>query len=293
MVDIATPGVAAQLAKRIANDIDEYIINSYDGGHRWHLGGSQIGEDCKRKLWYIFRWCFRDNYKKPDNHARMIRLFNRGHREEERFIEWLEGIGAEVWSHDENGEQFKISAVNGHFGGSLDGICKLPPSYGIDEKVLLEFKTSGTGSAFNKTVENGMAVEKPTHYAQTSVYGSDPKYNLRYCLYFIINKNDDSLHIELVKLDHDLGKQLRKKAELIILSDKPPQRISENPTFFTCKFCHAHDICHKGELPARNCRSCKHSKPVENAEWYCEVWNNVIPRDFVPKGCDRWESITK
>ncbi|WBF76730.1 hypothetical protein PSV3_00028 [Septimatrevirus PSV31] len=34
--------------------------------------------------------------------------------------------------------QYRISGVMGHFGGSLDGIARLPERYGIDEPVLLE-----------------------------------------------------------------------------------------------------------------------------------------------------------
>lgn len=303
-VALDAPGVAKAVAKRIAEDIDEYNIRAYDGGHRWHLGASLIGEECKRKLWYIFRWCYHETAPTPKDHGRKLRLFNRGHREEARFIEWLKGIGAQVWTHETpdvyneqgeiviEGKQFRVSAVMGHFGGSLDGIARLPERYGIDEPVLLEFKTSGTGQGFNKSVEDGMPVAKPQHFAQTSTYGSDPAYNFRYCLYFIINKNDDSLHVELVKLDWNLGNNMRTKAEQIILSQEPPPRISDNPTFRNCSYCPAKDICHKGAIPEKNCRSCKNARPVENGEWFCDVHNGVIPRDFVPQGCPSYVPIT-
>ena len=303
-VALDSPGVAKAVARRIAEDIDEYNIRAYDSGHRWHLGASLIGEECKRKLWYVFRWCFRETAESRSNHARKQRLFNRGHREEARFIEWLEGIGAEVWTHETpdiynekgkieiEGKQYRVSAVMGHFGGSLDGIAKLPPRYGIEEPVLLEFKTSGTGAGFNKSVDSGMSVAKPQHFAQTSTYGSDPKYLFRYCLYFIINKNDDSLHVELAKLDWNLGDNMRAKAEQIILSQEPPPRLSDNPTFHKCGYCAAKEICHKGAIPEKNCRSCKSASPVENGEWLCAVHNDVIPREFVPQGCPSYFPIT-
>ena len=44
---------------------------------RPYLGMSQIGHHCERYLWLSFRWCF-DSYFEP----RMLRLFARGHREE-------------------------------------------------------------------------------------------------------------------------------------------------------------------------------------------------------------------
>lgn len=293
-VSLDAPGVAKALAKRILEDIDEYCVRTYDGGHRSHLGASLIGRECKRYLWYVFRWCLHEKTT-----GRQQRLFNRGHREEARFIEWLEGIGFKVWfenrdeAPNEKGEypQYRISDVMGHFGGSLDGIAILPERYGIEEPVLLEFKTNGTGAGFNKLAEDGMPIAKPEHFAQTSTYGK--KYNFRYCVYLNINKNDDSLHVEVVKLNHQLGEQMIIKAEQIITSQTPPARLSDNPTFYKCGYCAMKDICHKGAIPEVNCRSCAFARPVENAEWFCEVHNGNIPKDFIPKACPSYKAITQ
>ena len=293
-VSLDAPGVAKALAKRILEEIDEYCVRTYDGGHRSHLGASLIGRECKRYLWYVFRWCLHEKTT-----GRQQRLFNRGHREEARFIEWLEGIGFKVWFENrdegpnEKGEypQYRISDVMGHFGGSLDGIAILPERYGIEEPVLLEFKTNGTGAGFNKLADDGMPIAKPEHFAQTSTYGK--KYNFRYCVYLNINKNDDSLHVEVVELNHGLGEQMIMKAEQIIMSQTPPARLSDNPTFHKCGYCHLKDICHKGAVVEVNCRSCAFARPVENAEWFCEVHNGNIPKEFIPNACPSYKAITQ
>ena len=293
-VNLDAPGVAKALAKRILEEIDEYCVRTYDGGHRSHLGASLIGRECKRYLWYVFRWCLHEKTT-----GRQQRLFNRGHREEARFIEWLEGIGFKVWfenrdeAPNEKGEypQYRISDVMGHFGGSLDGIAILPERYGIEEPVLLEFKTNGTGAGFNKLADDGMPIAKPEHFAQTSTYGK--KYNFRYCVYLNINKNDDSLHIEVVKLNHNLGEQMIMKAEQIIMSQTAPARLSDNPTFHKCGYCHMKEVCHKGAVVEVNCRSCAFARPVENAEWSCEVYNGNIPKDFIAKACPSYKAITQ
>lgn len=295
-VDLDSPGVAKALAKRIKEDIDHYCATEYDDGPRRHLGASLIGHECKRYLWYVFRWCLHEKHD-----GRQQRLFNRGHREEARFIEWLEGIGVQVWFEDRNSPpdaegnypQYRISGVNGHFGGSLDGIAKLPERYGIDEPVLLEFKTNGTGAGFNKLGSDGMPVAKPQHFAQTSTYGF--KYGFRYVLYLNINKNDDDLHIEVTKLDHKLGAQMEIKAEQIITAEKPPARLSDNPTFHKCGYCAMKGICHEKKAPERNCRSCSFAVPVENAEWFCSLpaHNANIPREFIPQGCGEYKAITE
>lgn len=293
-VNLEAPGVAKALAKRILEDIDEYCVRTYDGGHRSHLGASLIGRECKRYLWYVFRWCLHEKTT-----GRQQRLFNRGHREEARFIEWLEGIGFKVWFENrdevpnEKGEfpQYRISDVMGHFGGSLDGIAVLPERYGIAEPVLLEFKTNGTGAGFNKLADDGMPIAKPEHFAQTSTYGK--KYNFRFVVYLNINKNDDSLHVEVVKLNHNLGEQMIMKAEQIITTQTPPARLSDNPTFHKCGYCAMKDICHKGAIPEVNCRSCAFARPVDNAEWFCEVHNGNIPKDFIAKACPSYKAITQ
>lgn len=280
--------MAKAVSRRILEDIDAYCVEKYNDGYRNHLGASLIGRQCKRYLWYIFRWCFQEQFT-----GRQLRLFNRGHREEARFIEWLRGAGFEVWEEDPTtNNQFRISAVMGHFGGSLDGIAKLPERYGIKEPVLCEFKTNGTGAGFNKLEKDGMTLAKPQHFCQTSTYGCMPEYNFEYCLYLNINKNDDSLHVELVKLDHNLGRNMLVKAEQIIMSQVAPSRLSDNPTYQECSWCAAKEICHKGALPEKNCRSCKAARPFENAEWYCEVYNGIIPKDFIKLGCDNYFPIT-
>lgn len=281
-----TPATATQIQKRIAKAIDDFCVEKYDDGHRTHLGASLIGHECSRYLWYVFRWV-----KKEKFDARMLRLFNRGHKEEERFIEWLEGIGCKVWAEDENGNQFRISGVFGHFGGSLDGIVKLPEEWGIEEPLLLEFKTSGTGSPFTKTKERGMKLEKPQHFAQTSTYGM--KMGFRYVLYMIINKNDDAIHLEVTELDHNLGEQMEAKAEKIITSQEPPPKISQSKTFHKCGWCAFSEICHDNGIAEKNCRSCKHAVPGEEASWLCSLnGNQPIPKEFIPKGCDAHSSIT-
>lgn len=295
-LNFESPGISRAVSERLKSDIDNYCQTAYDDGHRSHLGASLIGKECSRYLWYVFRWVYHHKFD-----GRMQRLFNRGHREEERFVEWLRGVGCQVWTHDtskpanEKGEhpQFRVSGVLGHFGGSCDGIARLPEHYGIHEPVLTEFKTNGTGAAFNKLGDSGMALAKPDHFAQTSVYGykgiNGTKFN--YVLYMNINKNDDSLHVEIVKLDHKHGAQLEAKAERIIFSQEPPARLSENPTFRTCAYCDMKGVCHNNKPVEVNCRSCKYARPVDNAQWFCENHNDLIPKEFIKTGCGNHKPI--
>lgn len=292
-VELDAPAVAAQVAKRLKEDVELWAQKTYDTGPRSHLGGSLIGHDCLRYLWLHFRWCYHEKFS-----GRMLRLFQRGHKEENSFIEYLRGIGCQVWEFDDENaaeedkgkKQFRISGSMGHFGGSLDGIVKLPPHYGIDEPLLAEFKTNGTGRGFNSLSEKGMILSKPQHFAQTSTYGY--AYGFRYVLYMNVNKNDDDLYIEVVPLSMSLGKQCFEKADRVIGSREPLPMISKSPAKVPCTYCCYKDICFNGKLPEKNCRSCKSSIPVDNAQWFCETWNALIPNeDAIKQACGEWKPI--
>ncbi len=64
-------------------------------GPRRYLGASVIGHPCDRFLWMHFRGIHRERFD-----GRMLRLFDRGQREESVFIQELRWIGAEVMDRD-------------------------------------------------------------------------------------------------------------------------------------------------------------------------------------------------
>ncbi len=288
MINLSIPTDRDRLAEFIQDDINEFCSTFYESGHRKHLGASELGEECWRKLWYGFRWT-----KLDVRDGRILRLFNVGHQAEPRFISYLRGIGFEVreFEDEETKKQFRIVGAKGHYGGSLDGMCKAPIRYQLSEDIVLlnEFKTNNTGSGYTAIAEKELAKSKPKHWAQMCQYGA--KKGLRYGLYMIENKNDSDITIKIVELDWNYGKQLEKKAEQIIFAKEPPPKISENPAFFNCKFCHQAGICHRGEQPEKNCRSCRQAVPVEDGQWNCTFHNSIIPDEWIKKGCDQWLPI--
>lgn len=316
--------------------IDDANFADREKGNRKHLGGSLIGRKCKRQLWYSFRWARTVNHK-----ARMLRLFNRGHREEFEFVKHLRRVGINVreysqrllyhdasdsytladWGplteaeiatlydvtdssfHIERAKkqnvelkQWRISDINGHFGGSLDGIADAPfvvsDTFGnfipANEEFLCEFKTHNTKS-FTNLVALRVKEAKAEHYRQMQTYMR--KRNLRYALYMAVNKNDDDLYLEVVVADYAIGDEMVAKANVIINARQPPERISSSPTNMECKWCDFYKLCHYAEPMEKNCRTCKHSVPVEAGEWQCGKWNQLIPSDFVPQGCNDYEPI--
>lgn len=284
---------------------------------REHLGASSIGAPCARAIWYDFRWA-----KERQFSGRMLRLFDRGHKEEERFTRWLRMAGYEVranakrllcvddvyqlvdWDnpdfspyddvsddplHIERATQWGTPApqwsfADGHFKGSADGKVRGP---GLpDDWGLLECKTSKQ-EAFKPLVKNGVRKEKPQHYTQMQVYMH--YLDLPYALYLVVNKNDDDIYAEVVQYDEVSALMAVNRAHEIIAAQDTPPRVSTDPTWYICKMCDYADICHHNGAPEKNCRSCAFAAP--ETSWHCNKYKQDIPRVFIKTGCDNWETI--
>lgn len=274
----------ATLSNAIAREVEAECVRHFDEGHRRHLGVSIIGRECKRELWSSFRWLHKEKFS-----GRMLRLFNRGHREEPAIIERLKAIGFRVEEVDpETGKQWRVVNCEGHYGGSCDAKAYPPAFLGINEPLLAEFKTYND-RRFKELKSKGLAIANPDHMAQMSSYGAG--LGIRYGLYCAVNKNTDEYHFEVVKLDMRLADIKLALANEIIFSQLPLPKISERATDYRCKDCHFAGICHLGDAPEKNCRSCDNAFPAKDKRWYCRVHDDLIPDEVIPVGCDSWRRI--
>ncbi len=275
-----TPNQIAEIETKLYQLTNEYSIETYPIEHRSHLGVSVIGEKCWRKLWYSFRWVKLEQYE-----PRMRRLFNRGHREEDQFIKLLFWMGFHIKTIDQaTGKQYKFSAVDGHYGGSSDTLAVMP---WYDERILVEYKTHNKKN-FTYLKDKKLKVAQPKHYAQMSGYGK--AFSTQYGLYCAVNKDDDEIYYEFVELDWQYAEQLENKADDIIHSQYPPQRINNDPNYFECTYCTFRGICHHNVQVEKNCRSCKQAIAVENAQWKCTRFDTIIPKENIGK---KWECHVK
>jgi len=249
-----------------------------DSPFRAHLGASVIGDYCARKLWYGFRWTTAAAHS-----DRLLRLFNRGHLEEPRFVAMLAAAGIKVYQYKAPGEQFKIALHGGHFGGSLDGVAEAIAE--VDGPVLLEFKTHSKDSFAKLAGRNwldyardpdsnawqcegeGVRNSKFTHYVQMQMYMA--AYQLQHGLYLAVCKDDDSLYGEIVPADAAISGAFANRAREIIFAQEPPARIKNDPSWWQCKFCDKAPVCYGKAAPARNCRTCKNSRPSSDGAWQC------------------------
>jgi len=272
----------------IKQSIDTASVEDLTDAWRAHLGASVIGTPCERELWYAFRWIAAEKFD-----GRMLRLFSRGHREEDRMIAWLRRVGIHIWDRDpETGNQWRVAGHRGHFGGSLDGIAALNPAIfpGFPPHVLVECKTYATNPFVNLT-KNRVRKWRPKHYAQMCTYGV--KRNIPLALYIGENKNDDDFYIEFVPLDFRLGLEWEKKAARIVDAQEPPPKLSLDPAHSACKYCGASDVCHFDGAYMQNCRSCSSCSAADNGEWFCNKHGCILTAEQIGQQWACWSPLGK
>lgn len=217
------------------------------------------------------------------HHARLLRLFNRGDREEPRLVKLLRGSGVHVLEKDPlTDKQFRITDHDGHFGGSMDG--KLFDTVEFPwQWVLGEFKTHNDKS-FQAVKKQGVEESKYEHYVQAQIYMHYEK--LPACLYFAVNKNDDDIDVQTIQYNMDVAEKYSLRAKVLIDATHPPDRpANASPGWYICKFCDYINVCHHNEPKERNCRTCVFSQPIAEAKWRCQKFNVPLTEQEQKIGC--------
>lgn len=255
-----------------------------EDGHRPHLGCSLAGHPCERYLWNTFRWVKAKRFV-----GRMLRLFETGQLEEARLVRNLRRIGVEVHDRDPEGRQWRVRAIGGHAGGSMDAAGKGFPEAPTKWHVV-EIKTSND-KAFKELVRDGVAKAKPQHHGQVQLYMGLA--GMERAMYLCVNKNTDEIYTERVRFDHAEFDRLMQRAERVITAAEPPLRCSDDPSWYVCKMCDFHSICHGQDAPEVNCRTCAHATAEldGDARWSCTRWACDIPEDAQRKGCSEHRYI--
>lgn len=257
----------------IATMIDQYHA-SKKSRPRPHMGVSLLGHHCDRWLWINFRWAVVEDFD-----GRILRLFRRGHSEEDTIIRDLRNIGIDIRS-----SQRRVDFGN-HVSGSLDGVIEKGVPEAPKARHVAEFKTHSKKS-FDDMIKNGVEKSKPMHFIQMQVYMHGT--NINRALYLAVCKDDDRIYTERVKYDKKVAEDAIIRGKRIAMSDRMPEPCSSDPSWYQCKFCPAHSFCHKAEPTKRiNCRTCAHSTAMADSTFRCERHDaDAIPEDFQHEGCD-------
>lgn len=162
---------------------------------------------------------------------------------------------------------------------------------------ILEIKTA-SDKYFREMQKSGVKQAKPEHWAQMQSYmhWSIAEFGKNGCtraIYIVVNKDNDDIYTERLEYDAKAAQEIVDKALAIITAAEPPVGISTDPTWYECKFCDYHSICHGEKLPTPTCRSCAHVTPelTGKAVWSCASHQTELTVDQQRKGCENHRYI--
>ncbi len=246
---------------------------------REHLGGSVLGHPCARWLWLSFRWAVAPSFP-----GRVLRLFRRGQNEEAQIVSDLRAIGIDI---RETGDHQRRISPAPHLGGSIDGIIYFGVPEAPAKRHIAEFKTHSAKS-FDKVAKEGVKKAHHQHWVQMQVYMHGTADKIDRALYVAVCKDDDRLYTERVEYDKQAAEKAIQRGQSIVAADRPPLRINGDPSWWQCKMCQAHDLCHGSKLAREvNCRTCAHSTPLADGQWRCERHDaDGIPVEYQRTGCE-------
>lgn len=243
---------------------------------RPHMGASLVGHSCDRWLWLNFRMAVIEKFP-----GRILRLFRRGQEEEAQVVSDLRAIGLNVQKTGTNQSRVDFGC---HVSGSLDGIIESGVPESPNTKHVLEIKTHSKKS-FDDVLKNGVEKSKPMHYMQMQMYMAGTK--LDRALYVAVCKDDDRIYTERVKLDKTVAQRGIDRGHRIVQSERMPPPLSTDPTWFECRFCAAHEFCHKTQLTKEvNCRTCTSSTALKDSTWHCEQYDVTLDFENQKAGCE-------
>jgi hypothetical protein len=255
---------------------------------RGYLGMSSIGHACDRKLWNDFRFVKRNVFD-----AATLRKFEDGHKSEDIMADRLRMVdGIQLHTLNDNGEQFGFQDVKGHFRGHMDGaikgILEAPRTWHVWEHKACDrvVKNKLEKAVATQGEKDALKHWNETYYAQAVLY---MYYSEMKRHYLTVSCSGTRTHISVrTEANKSYAKRLMHRAADIITTDQPPLKVSDDPDYFVCKNfgCTYRDICHSDELPDVNCRTCVHSKPVDNGKWHCGFYDEEIKPDLQIAGCD-------
>jgi hypothetical protein len=211
----------------------------------------------------------------------MLRLFRRGHNEEQQIVNDLRSIGLDVRTPSEGQSRVEFGC---HVSGSLDARIEKGVPGAEKTPHIAEFKTHSLKS-FNELKAKGVKDAKPMHWAQMQVYMLGT--GLTRALYVAVCKDDDRMHTERIELHKEAAQKLVDRGRRIALSDRIPEPLSADPTWYECKYCPGHDQCFGSKTTKQvNCRTCAHSSAFSDDTWHCAKWNDAIPLEAQRTGCE-------
>ena len=234
---------SASLSGQISALIDSGLQQARAGQtKRLYLGASRLGVACERQLQFEYAQAPVDYGR--DFQGRILRIFERGHLNEESMVTWLRGAGFDLRTHKANGEQYGFSVAEGRLQGHIDGVFVDGPD-GFAYPALWESKCLGAKS-WRDVEKKGLAISKPVYAAQVAVYQAYLDLHEHPAIFTAVNADTMEIYAELIPFDAAVAQRMSDRAVRVITATEAQEQLPRaylDPTHFECKFCSYAERC--------------------------------------------------
>ncbi len=257
------------------------------GGVRAYLGMSGGGK-CPRSQWFSWLWA-------DDVHisAKGWKAIQDGFTSEDVAAERLQAVPdllLQTVDH-ETGRQFALEDAGGHIRGHMDGVIFHHPAAprtphvfehkAVNERKFKKFQKLKADVGEKATLR----AWDENFYAQCQLYLLHGGYTRHWTVVSTAGCRDwDSCRTEFNRDDAEFYANRMKR--IVENVGEVPERVSESPNAFACRWCDYSQVCHEGKAPKRNCRTCRYSKPVPGPDWRCSYHDELLTLDRQKSGCD-------
>lgn len=235
------------LTDRLTELLDEAIMaDRAKQSPRTYLGASRWGEECERRLAYEYLHV--PSEKPFEGHT--LRIFDMGHDGEKRMAEYLRLAGFDLRTEKEDGRQYGF-AIAPHpdtglprLSGHIDGVILSGPEIpGLLYPCLWENKALNDKST-KETSAQGVRKSKRTYWDQMATYVTYLE-GLQGALFTALNRNTGGIYAEWCPPAPQDAQGASDRAVRVIsvrTAEELP-RITNDPTFYKCKWCAYHERC--------------------------------------------------
>lgn len=211
---------------------------------RTYLGISAIGDQCSRKLWYSYHDGLQEKFD-----AATIMRFEDGHRSEALIAQRLKDTpGIRLITEDSNGNQIGVEDFDGRFRGHLDGkiqgLVQDPHKWYVWEAKCTNLTKFSKFKNLKADVGEHQTLKQwdGTYYAQAQAYMG----YTNICQHYLTvctpgGREWESVITLFNKSDFDF---IKDKAKRILEAKAPLARLSNDPSWYQCKWCNFRDHCH-------------------------------------------------
>lgn len=202
---------------------------------RDYLGGSRLGVECKRALWYEFHHTPKDEGREFP--AKVIRIFDMGHDGEERVASYLRMAGFVLKTEDKSGKQFEFVTAKGLISGHTDGVIIGGPD--VTTYPCLWENKCVKGSKWREAMKYGSKKSHTVYYAQCQVYMAYMGLTDNPALLTMLNRDTGEILYELIPFNAKDAQHYSDKGLEVVtaLSVDQLPRVRTDPTHLPCKWC--------------------------------------------------------